>query len=690
MSVDVSAAPQFPRVYRVTRGWQVFTFAMCGLLGIPALTGIGYFAITQDVSSLGLRLLMMTFCGGFVILTSYTTFDILASRLTLGADTIEFSHLFVRRSLRRAMIAGRRRRASRNAPATLILLPVDPAAKPLKIPQTLRRDAVLDQWLASLPDLDAVDRARIAELVRQSEAAIAGDPALGATAAQRLARLARARRIARVLQGVVVPLYVWCLAYPHPYELAVGTLAAVPWVAVLLAGMPHSLYRIVAPPGDAHPGLVSLMLLPGLPLLLRATLDCDLLGWTPVLLPSATVAAVLLVGAVAADRGLLRKPGGAALLAPFVLAYGFGTTVLGNALFDTTPVQAFQAPILDRHVSSGRHTTWYLKLAPWGPQTEAADVGVARSLYELVRPGQSVCVYLRAGALRIPWFSAAQCPADRAATERVIRLRQLAGSGDAAAQNDLAVVLHGGIGVPRNDREAVEWFRRAADQGNADAQFNLGVMYRDGAGVARDPSQAVHWFAASQARLPLSAAALGYMYETGRGVTADQAQARTRYESAAQRGNVNGQEALATMYSFGRGGPVDHEQAFHWYMEAARQGGLRGMNGVGFAYLSGSGVARDEAKGLAWLRAAADAGQPNAMQTLGVALMQRGMPEETSEGYRWLALAVRTYPAQDPMLPAARAALQRAAGTLDEQERRRIEATVASWQASPARPPIDQ
>jgi hypothetical protein len=78
------------------------------------------------------------------------------------------------------------------------------------------------------------------------------------------------------------------------------------------------------------------------------------------------------------------------------------------------------------------------------------------------------------------------------------------------------------------------------------------------------------------------------------------------------------------------------------------------------------------------------------MQTLGVALMQRGMPEETSEGYRWLALAVRTYPAQDPMLPAARAALQRAAGTLDEQERRRIEATVASWQASPARPPVDQ
>ena len=81
MSVDVSAAPQFPRVYRVTRGWQVFTFAMCGLLGIPALAGIGYFAITQDVSSLGLRLLMMTFCGGFVILTSYTTFDMLASRL---------------------------------------------------------------------------------------------------------------------------------------------------------------------------------------------------------------------------------------------------------------------------------------------------------------------------------------------------------------------------------------------------------------------------------------------------------------------------------------------------------------------------------------------------------------------------------------------------------------------------------
>jgi TPR repeat protein len=52
--------------------------------------------------------------------------------------------------------------------------------------------------------------------------------------------------------------------------------------------------------------------------------------------------------------------------------------------------------------------------------------------------------------------------------------------GDLRAQTYLGVMYERGLGVARDDSEAVHWYRKAADQGNARAQTNLGLMYRKG------------------------------------------------------------------------------------------------------------------------------------------------------------------------------------------------------------------
>jgi len=40
----------------------------------------------------------------------------------------------------------------------------------------------------------------------------------------------------------------------------------------------------------------------------------------------------------------------------------------------------------------------------------------------------------------------------------------------------------------------VNWYRKAADQGNAAAQSNLATSYRDGVGVTKDEQEAVNWY----------------------------------------------------------------------------------------------------------------------------------------------------------------------------------------------------
>ena len=40
----------------------------------------------------------------------------------------------------------------------------------------------------------------------------------------------------------------------------------------------------------------------------------------------------------------------------------------------------------------------------------------------------------------------------------------------------------------------MKWFRKAAEQGNAYGQYNLGFCYANGVGIAKDDEEAVKWF----------------------------------------------------------------------------------------------------------------------------------------------------------------------------------------------------
>ena len=57
--------------------------------------------------------------------------------------------------------------------------------------------------------------------------------------------------------------------------------------------------------------------------------------------------------------------------------------------------------------------------------------------------------------------------------------------GDARAQHNLGVMYEKGLGVARDDVQAVLWYRKAADQGLAEAQYNLALTYARGPALRR-------------------------------------------------------------------------------------------------------------------------------------------------------------------------------------------------------------
>ena len=73
-------------------------------------------------------------------------------------------------------------------------------------------------------------------------------------------------------------------------------------------------------------------------------------------------------------------------------------------------------------------------------------------------------------------------------------LQQAAQAGNPAAEVALAQRYYKGEGVPKNDKQAMQWAQRAATQQDAAGQYLLGGFYDIGCGVPEEPEQAFAWF----------------------------------------------------------------------------------------------------------------------------------------------------------------------------------------------------
>jgi hypothetical protein len=72
--------------------------------------------------------------------------------------------------------------------------------------------------------------------------------------------------------------------------------------------------------------------------------------------------------------------------------------------------------------------------------------------------------------------------------------------GHADSQFNVALMYERGIGVGKDEKEAVLWYGKAASQGNAAAQFNLGVLYENGRGTEVDFAKANEWYRKASAQ----------------------------------------------------------------------------------------------------------------------------------------------------------------------------------------------
>ena len=124
-------------------------------------------------------------------------------------------------------------------------------------------------------------------------------------------------------------------------------------------------------------------------------------------------------------------------------------------------------------------------------------------------------------------------------------LLQAATQGEIEAQVDLASIYANGVGVPKDEAKAVEWYRKAAGQGCAVAQRKLGIMYEEGTGVDKDYAKAIEWYQKAAVQDDVQAQMfVASMYAAAKGVTKDDVRACAWLYVASYTGNQLASTAL--------------------------------------------------------------------------------------------------------------------------------------------------
>lgn len=184
--------------------------------------------------------------------------------------------------------------------------------------------------------------------------------------------------------------------------------------------------------------------------------------------------------------------------------------------------------------------------------------------------------------------------------------------GDTEAQLELAKRYEQGNGVPKSDREAVEWIVEAAHQHNALAQVYLGACYSDGHVVPQDDNQAFKWFFASAEQGCADAQCmLGLCYTAGIGTTENEEEALKWYTKAAEQNYSVAQFELGWYYE---DVVQDYVLAVDWYSKAANQGDKDAQYALGLCYYNGKGVRIDYDRAFGLIKQAAAQGNEEAIK----------------------------------------------------------------------------
>jgi hypothetical protein len=387
--------------YRL-KTWQRVFFL---LLGAAAIVGGAFLAwkITSEPGpgSSGLALTMLL----FPLLGLYLLAWALRSRLIIDGTRIE-----VRGALKESIadlseIEGYRIISTRNGTYTLLCL--KEGRGKITVSHAFDTDDDYRAFFQQLTDLDKRDKDAVLDEISK-------DAELGSTPEERLAALKKAKlwNIITVVVAVAAAIGL-NFGADSLHLLSALALALAPVVVFFWLRQSPLLYVAFKRKSDPRADVGGVLLASGFGLALGIS-RFEFVSLKPLVLLMVIVG----LAYIGAFFNSVRKgsPLAATIIALLVVAasYSFGLAIVADTLLDKATASTYIVPVTGKHLTSGKSTTYYLDLAPWGPLQEPNKISVSSSFYSDISAGDEICLALHPGRLHAAWYHLAACPAEPA------------------------------------------------------------------------------------------------------------------------------------------------------------------------------------------------------------------------------------------------------------------------------------
>lgn len=96
---------------------------------------------------------------------------------------------------------------------------------------------------------------------------------------------------------------------------------------------------------------------------------------------------------------------GIACFAVLFMPAVFGFIVYLNTFFDRSTAQIYKTAVVNKRISTGKSYSYYLVVAPWGPEKSARSISVGLKRYNETAINDTVRMALHPGALGLSWYT---------------------------------------------------------------------------------------------------------------------------------------------------------------------------------------------------------------------------------------------------------------------------------------------
>jgi len=385
--------------YKISKGWAIFMYIgapllialFCWILIMPFIPSM------KDDMNPNVYWFLIPMSLGMIALMVVGLLDTIKGKFVIDNDKIFTVSTFSNRQLMFYEIKG-----YRITDKYIFIESNNEQKKKIKVSTYFGKVNEITEWLSeNYSDLDIVQ-------ANQEKDEILNNEEFGWTKEQREDKLIKAHKTAKILNWTGGLIGAWTLFLANPYEYAIIASIVFPIICVIVLKYFNGLLRIDERKDTAYPTIFWAIFAASMGLCLRGLMDYNIFDyskiWTPSILIALTFIAVLTIGNKEFKFNKAKDYLTILGFSIFMFGYGYGAAITLNCMYDKSEPEKYDATILSKRISSGKSTTYYLELTPWGKQKEIDEVSVSKDLYNKLNQNDKVNIYFMKGQFDIPWF----------------------------------------------------------------------------------------------------------------------------------------------------------------------------------------------------------------------------------------------------------------------------------------------